>query len=707
MMHARAAVLLALLATACKSTRSTPPDGGAGGSAGSATGTGGDAGSNDGSAPGADAGTDAASPYGDRNIGVDEPYPDTVLIQNGGRFYNVRSPPSAAQHAAAGDGTTDDTPALLDAFDYLKAAYVAANPMGSPTIGYDASNYWLYLPNGTYRVTSTLSYRGATLASASFDDIVRVRVLGESREGTVIELDDGAAGFGDATSPAVLLELQHDGTTFNNAPATNVLANLTLDTGSGNPGAVGLWFQGANLTGMRNVRVRSGDGKGHCGMLFQSGSVQGYYRDLTVTGFDYGICQTVNPEVDSAFEHVTLTGQAVAGVLVQGGGTSMRAFAVDESQTAAEGVRIEKNGGVVFLDESSLSGSAGVAAIDQTVATEEALFVRNVVTTGYGSAITQVGQPKSAGADVAWFASYPPVVLLDAGVPAASLGLPVQDAPLPAWFDPATQWADVDAYGAKGDGTTDDSAAVQAAMSSGKPVVIFPKTAYLWKTTVTIPATVQRVDFMYADVNGALTVAEPSTSPLRLAYHPGYGGVKLMAARTVILADWSGSFSNPGAIPGEVYLENVANIGSDPYFCPTGQTTWARSLNDEQASGQADVLVDGGTLWLFGYKTENKPVTSVLATGGAHVEVLNGYVNMTLAPGATPMIENDGSHFSYLGFTNLGSCCGGPFQVIVKETQDGGVATLTYDGGVGGVLPKRGGAYGADFVIPLYAGGSP
>jgi Pectate lyase superfamily protein len=333
--------------------------------------------------------------------------------------------------------------------------------------------------------------------------------------------------------------------------------------------------------------------------------------------------------------------------------------------------------------------------------------VRNVVTSGFASAVTQAGTAEGAGPDVAWFASYPPVILLDGGASPTAPALPVEDAPLSPWFDPATEWADVGTYGAKGDGTTDDTAAVQMAMSSGKPVVVFPKTAYLWKKAVTVPATVKRVDFMYADVNGGLSVAEASTDPLRLSYHPGYGGVTLAAARPVVLADWSGSFSNPTAIPGKVYLENVANVGADPKFCPAGTSMWARSLNDEQGSGTADILVNGGTLWLFGYKTENKAVTSVLASGGARVEVWNGYVNMTEAPGATVMVEDDGSRLSYLGFTNLGAAIKGPFQNILSETQDGGAATLTYAAGYPTVLPKRGGVYAADFVVPLYVGGGP
>ncbi len=243
-------------------------------------------------------------------------------------------------------------------------------------------------------------------------------------------------------------------------------------------------------------------------------------------------------------------------------------------------------------------------------------------------------------------------------------------------------------------------------MSSGKPVVVFPKGAYMWKTTITIPATVMRVDFMFSDVNGGLSVRRGIDEPrCRLSYHPGYSSVTLEALRPVILADWSGDFGNPKAMATKVYLENVSNTGADPQFCPAGQQTWARSLNDEQGSGATgDVVVNGGTLWMFGYKTENKAVTSVLATAAAHVEVLNGYVNMTEAPGGTPMIANRGASVSYIGFTNLGSAIQGPFRDIIDETQEGGAASLTYDAGFGTTLPKRGGVYAGDFVVPLYVG---
>jgi hypothetical protein len=62
------------------------------------------------------------------------------------------------------------------------------------------------------------------------------------------------------------------------------------------------------------------------------------------------------------------------------------------------------------------------------------------------------------------------------------------------------KWASVDDFGAKGDGLTDDTEAVQRAMNSGKPVVWFPKACYVINGTVAIPATVREVAFLWSSV---------------------------------------------------------------------------------------------------------------------------------------------------------------------------------------------------------------
>jgi hypothetical protein len=61
--------------------------------------------------------------------------------------------------------------------------------------------------------------------------------------------------------------------------------------GRGNPGAVGVFFQGANTTELSNVLVTSDDGTGAYGLWFHIGSVQGSYHDVTVEGFGDGVHQ--------------------------------------------------------------------------------------------------------------------------------------------------------------------------------------------------------------------------------------------------------------------------------------------------------------------------------------------------------------------------------------------------------------------------------
>ena len=55
-------------------------------------------------------------------------------------------------------------------------------------------------------------------------------------------------------------------------------------------------------------------------------------------------------------------------------------------------------------------------------------------------------------------------------------------------------------FGAKGDGVTDDTAAIQAAMNCGKPTVFFNAGRYLIDGVIEIPAHVRRVNFMYGDL---------------------------------------------------------------------------------------------------------------------------------------------------------------------------------------------------------------
>jgi hypothetical protein len=103
--------------------------------------------------------------------------------------------------------------------------------------------------------------------------------------------------------------------------------------------------------------------------------------------------------------------------------------------------------------------------------------------------------------------------------------------------------------------------------------------------------------------------------------------------------------------------------------------------------------VRGGTAWLFNYKTENKPVTSLLAADGGVVEVFNGYVNSTVDAGATPMIVNDHSDVSLIGYTNLGFYS---WKTTLREARGAGTQSVAPS-----ALPARD---PNDVFIPLYSG---
>ncbi len=303
-----------------------------------------------------------------------------------------------------------------------------------------------------------------------------------------------------------------------------------------------------------------------------------------------------------------------------------------------------------------------------------------------------------AGPDVvAEWSSLPGVTMFDGGAP-RSLGLPIVEEPLFAWGDPTTDWADVDDYGAIADGGKDDTAAIQKALDSGKPVVVLRRGSYTLKSAINVPATVRRFDLMYADIgNVPINVSEASSEPLLIERGGGYGTITLAAVRPLVLHETGGRFANTAASPSTpttVSIENMANVGDSDGFVPPGSTLYARSLNDEDApSSPGDFIASGGTLWFFNYKTENKAVISLYAHGGSTVEVFNGYVNCTVDPMATPMIVNDRSLMSFIGFTNRGADI---WKTAIEEVRDGGTQSLPP-----AAFPRRA---GSDILIPLYYG---
>ncbi len=99
--------------------------------------------------------------------------------------------------------------------------------------------------------------------------------------------------------------------------------NLTISTGTGNPGAIALDWQDSNRASAKNLIIKSEDGKAKCGLSVarssSAGTGPGYVKNVRIEGFEYGIYAVAGAhEVGTTFEFIDLIGMSRAGV-VNGG----------------------------------------------------------------------------------------------------------------------------------------------------------------------------------------------------------------------------------------------------------------------------------------------------------------------------------------------------------------------------------------------------
>ncbi|QRK05959.1 glycoside hydrolase family 55 protein [Archangium violaceum] len=165
---------------------------------------------------------------------------------------------------ARGDGVTDDTQAFQAA---ISAAIDHNGRYGALRI--------VYIPNGTYKITDTLESR---IANTKYWHGFRAGLYlqGESQAGTILSLPAAAPGYTSASTPkAVILtgsEQNGFSATFpeseGNEAFRHYIRNLTVEIGSGNPGAVGIDYLVNNRGGIYNVTVKPVDSGrvGHTGI---------------------------------------------------------------------------------------------------------------------------------------------------------------------------------------------------------------------------------------------------------------------------------------------------------------------------------------------------------------------------------------------------------------------------------------------------------
>lgn len=559
----------------------------------------------------------------------------------------------------------------------------------------------LYLPKGTYLVSDTIRHRHKDLVNTYGSEMnQQIRLRGAGVNHTIIRLKDGSAGFGTGTRKAVVSYMAGKQT---NVATSNYCEDLTIHTGNNNPGAVGLDFFANNSGAVRNVRIVSGDGKGFAGLKLGHANYSGVLlKHIEVEGFDHGL------HIDSATngmfahaEHITTCGQRISGVTVGSVSVSLRKLRTSDSPV---GLTCTSPRGFTALLDSTLSGS-GARGIERRAG---GLYVSNVALDGFENAreVEEWAYPKAFGAS-------------------GSKGmarLPIEETPVYEGNEKSR--TGVQRFGAVGNGTIDDSRAIQKAINSGAKEIFFEPGRYLINEPVVIPAGVEHIDFQFSDLvagpdlagseqEGFLIKGGDATSPPlfleRLLAWEQWRGKHCTfthaSTRTICFKDMQTQtlrFYQNSVTGAKVFFDNVATTtGARPgehghgrcAVSLIGQKAWARQLNPER--GEPEILNDGSDLVVMGYKSEGKGVV-VHTINGGRSEIIGGVVNVGNTADTAFLAEDSELRLST---ATHGWRAPAYFRTAIRHTRDGKTILLKAED-----LPSRKfkKERGPQYMLPLY-----
>jgi hypothetical protein len=392
-------------------------------------------------------------------------------------YYTVRpDDPKAAlltreRFGAVGDGIADDTTALQKAVDAVQEA---------------TGEGIVFVPEGRYRLSTTLYVWPG------------IRVIGYGARRPALVLGDRTPGYQDPETPRYLVffagRRPKDGSAPPDAnPGTfySALSNVDLEIGGENPGAVGVRARFAQHCFTSHVEFRIGSGLAG---VHEGGNVA---EDVRFVGGEYGIWTgTPSPGWQYTLLDARFEGQRRAAIRERAAGLTLIRPEFRDVPTAIE---IEAGSpDDLFVKDArfeNVTGPAVVVSLEQSPRTEinmENVACRAVATfalfreSGRRLAApggTYVVKSFSHGLHYADLgAPGETKTVFDASpVGALPTAVPSDLAPLP----PGDTWVNARSLGARGDGTTDDTAALQQAIAAHRTVYL-PMGRYVVTDTLTL-----------------------------------------------------------------------------------------------------------------------------------------------------------------------------------------------------------------------------
>lgn len=508
--------------------------------------------------------------------------------QHGKGFRNVMT------YGAKGDGVTDDTAAIYAALTDGRSPVFTTT---DPTV--------VYFPPGTYLLRESpnlpLPVYFYTFVTGSWCDPPTILLAPGSYNGYVFDSDAGDDPNSEHTDDFL-----------------KGFSNMNVVIGAGNLKATGIHWAQSQGTHVRNVTFDL-TAAGQTAMFMENGS-GGWISDVVVKGGQTGLSLG---NQQWSLRSVTVTGSVSNCIYFYWNWAFT--FVDLHLSNCPVGIFAQTTslGSLMLLDSSMTNVGTGILTSYPNSPFTPGILLERFTATNVPTITNQL-QGKATGVVVlpSWVQGT--VFVNDTLVSSKQTATPLTraDAPLslrPRPWNPPGGGAVVNVYtyGAKGDGVTDDTAAILAAIAAQPQggAVFLPQGSYLLTATLTLRADTYLIGEALSALipSPAAALWSSATSPTPVVLLP-QGGSCMLAGLL---------FTTTGAVPGAVMLQwsSGVNSGSWDVHWRVLHTTWAMT---HIVGSTAGGTMENSWLWVADHDINTGANLNVSNPRGMLVEAAQG-----------------------------------------------------------------------------------
>jgi hypothetical protein len=514
--------------------------------------------------------------------------------QHSSVWQNVQS----STFGAKGDGVTDDTVAIQAAINYNR-----------PTNGWKGPAV-IFVPPGTYKISNTIVVWAQTM------------LVGDENQPPQFLLVNNASGFNN-TSAKKPVFVAADGYNINpttddwwdhGTPVDNVfnvwIHNINIQIGSGNAGAVGIFWKVAQVTSIRNVNITAGTTSSPAAIGIDVGGGQADYangyvpqmggggvvENVTVIGGTIGI--RVSSLSQWTLRNITTQNQSSTGVQV----IAPWVLSLVNLTTSGAPIGLSySNGNELAILDSNISGTSTAFSNDGSY-----WYAENTV---------GITSPNTAEANiVGWIPGWINGTKLSTGRQSLTMtrDRPMSTIAKPAIYLGSGTIGNAFTAGAKGDSVTDDTAALQNAINTYQTVYL-PYGSY----KINAPLQLQAGTRLIGEMPMTMIFLAPNSSGFGNANSPKSlivtNGATLVCNLNVYandstnpgaqLVDWDGPNANAGIWDCQ-FWSNGAVLRD---LCFFGPGVFSNVFCGGDATAAGILGCSDGPIWLYGVACESQP----------------------------------------------------------------------------------------------------